>query len=150
MGTGMHWGVLRVAATLHLAAQQAPDPGPIAERIVSVGSIVGGDGPMWSPDGSRILFASSLGGPGVRSVPSGGGAPSRVTREISTQLVRLAPKGDALAFLSEKSGNPELWLWDMARGTERRLTNLGARINAMSWSPDGLSIAFSEIGRAHV
>jgi dipeptidyl aminopeptidase/acylaminoacyl peptidase len=60
-------------------------------------------------------------------------------------LVRLSPAGDRLAFLSDQGGNPEIWLWDLAAGTERRLTDLGARINALSWSPDGQAIAFSAL-----
>ena len=71
-------------------------------------------------------------------MPAGGGAPVRATRDLATGLVRLAPAGDRVAFLSDKSGNPELWLWDVASASERRLTDLGARINALSWSPGDL------------
>ncbi|MSR02942.1 MAG: S9 family peptidase [Gemmatimonadetes bacterium] len=117
----------------------------VAERVVSVGSLVAGEGPLWSPDGSRILYPSSLGGGAIWSVGVDGGAPVRVTREIATGLVRLAPRGDVLVYLSDKGGNPEIWLWNLAAGTDRRLTNLGARINALSWSPDGKTIAFSAL-----
>ncbi len=117
----------------------------VAERVTAVGSIVTGEGPMWSPDGARVLFASPLGGGAVWSVAAIGGTPVKVTREIATGLVRPAPAGDRLAYLSDKGGNPEIWLWDIATGTERQLTDLGARINAISWSPDGRSIAFSAL-----
>ena len=116
-----------------------------AERVVSVGSLVTGEGPMWSADGSRVLYPSSLGGAAVWSVGADGGAPIRITREIATGLVRLSPQGDALAYLSDKGGNPEIWLWNIATGADRQLTNLGARVNAMSWSPDGQTIAFSAL-----
>ena len=127
------------------ALSQAPDPRALAEKVVSISSIVGGEGPMWASDGTRIFFASTLGGGGIWSVSPDGGMPARVTGEIPTQLVRLSPDGRWLAYLSEKSGNPELWLWSVAENAERRLTNLGARINALSWSPDGMWIAFSAL-----
>lgn len=117
----------------------------VAERVISVGSLVTGEGPMWSPDGGHVLFPSSLGGGAIWSVGVDGGAPVRVTREIATGLVRLAPRGDVLTYLSDKGGNPEIWLWNLAAGTDRQLTNLGARINALSWSPDGKTIAFSAL-----
>ena len=117
----------------------------VAERVVSVGSLVTGEGPMWSPEGNRILYPSPLGGGAIWSVGVDGGAPARVTREIATGLVRLAPRGEAIAYLSDKGGNPEIWLWNVATGTDRQLTNLGARINALSWSPDGKTLAFSAL-----
>lgn len=116
-----------------------------AERVVSVGSVVAGEGPMWSADGARILYPSSLGGSAIWSVSPDGGTPVRLTREIATGLVRLAPKGDLLAYLSDKGGHPEIWIWNIATGTDRQLTNLGARINALSWAPDGRTIAFSAL-----
>jgi dipeptidyl aminopeptidase/acylaminoacyl peptidase len=124
---------------------QPESPKSVAERIVSVGSVVAGEGPIWSPDGTTIYFGSSLGGSALWSVPAGGGSPARVTRDIATGLVRLSPKGNYLAYLSDKGGNPEIWLWNLATGAERQLTDLGARINALSWSPDGQAIAFSAV-----
>ena len=52
------------------------------------------------------------------------------------------PRGDALAFVSERSGHPELWV--QSSGSEaRRLTKLGGpRISHVSWSPDGGRLAF--------
>jgi dipeptidyl aminopeptidase/acylaminoacyl peptidase len=115
----------------------------VAERLTSISSIVAGEGPIWSPDGARIFFGSPLGG--LWSVPAQGGAPTRVAREVPTGLLRLSPTGGQFAYLSERNGNPEIWLWDLAAGSERQLTNLGARINGLSWSPDGRSIAISAL-----
>ncbi|MCC7131678.1 MAG: S9 family peptidase [Gemmatimonadales bacterium] len=147
--------LLRIARSLGLAvvlplvvpmvAAQSPAAREVAERIVSVGSIVSGEGPIWSADGRSVYFASSQGGSALWSVPAAGGPAVRLTRDIATGLVRLSPAGDRLAFLSDKSGNPEIWLWDLAAGAERRLTDLGARINAFSWSPDGRTLAVSAL-----
>ncbi len=139
-------GAALVSSVLAIAASaQSPAAREVAERIVSVGSLVAGEGPIWSTDGRQVYFASSQGGSALWSVPAAGGPAVRMTRDIATSLVRLAPAGDRLAFLSDKSGNPEIWLWDLAAGTERRLTDLGARINAFSWSPDGRTLAVSAL-----
>src|SRR5262249_28033016 len=99
-------------------------PRVVAERGMGGRSMGGGEGPMWSPDGSRIFFASPLAAGGLASVPVEGGAPVRVTGPIAAQIARLAPRGDQLAFVSDKAGNPEIWLASIGDGTERQLTNL--------------------------
>ncbi len=134
-----------VATLLGVPAIGTAQPAAVADQIVSVSSLVTGEGPFWAPDGRRVLFASPLGGGALWGVPAEGGAPVRLTREIATQLVRLAPAGDRIAYLSDKSGNPEIWLAELGTGLERQLTTLGARINAMSFSPDGRTIAFSAL-----
>jgi dipeptidyl aminopeptidase/acylaminoacyl peptidase len=144
----------RVIATIgcwSIAGGLITRPGPVetpksvAERVMSIGSVVGGEGPMWSPDGSRILFTSTLAGSGLMSIPADGGMPSRVTGPLASQLVRPSPRGDQVAFVSDQGGNPEIWLWSIKDGLERPLTNLGARVNALSWSPDQQWIAFSAL-----
>ncbi|MBM4186748.1 MAG: S9 family peptidase [Gemmatimonadetes bacterium] len=125
-----------------LLAQESSLP-VLADRVTAVGSLLAGEGPIWAPDGQRIYFGSSLGG--IWSVPAGGGTATRVAREVATGLVRLSPSGGQFAYLSDKSGNPEIWLWTVADASERRLTDLGARINAFSWSPDGRTIALSAL-----
>jgi dipeptidyl aminopeptidase/acylaminoacyl peptidase len=133
------------AGSVSLLAAQPDSARVIAEQTVSISSRLSGEGPSWSRDGSRILFASSVGGPALWSVPPSGGEPVVVVRGLATGLFRISPAGDQVAYLSDQGGNPELWLRDLASGTERRLTNLGARINALSWSPDGSAIAFSAL-----
>jgi Tol biopolymer transport system component/DNA-binding winged helix-turn-helix (wHTH) protein len=53
-----------------------------------------------------------------------------------------APDGGRVAFVSERSGTPEIWLRD-ARGRTRQLTKLqGGAVRQISWSPDGRRLAF--------
>jgi dipeptidyl aminopeptidase/acylaminoacyl peptidase len=145
--------LLGAALSARASAQQAVEPAAaVADRLVSISSMVTGDGPFWSGDGSRVLYLSSRGGPSLWSVPARGGTAALVARGVSGQLVRLAPRGDQLAFLSEQGGHPEIWVQRIAplgarpaESPARRLTNLGARINALSWSPDGATIAFSAL-----
>ncbi|GAB4435348.1 MAG: hypothetical protein Kow00120_02140 [Anaerolineae bacterium] len=56
----------------------------------------------------------------------------------------LSPMGDLIAFVSERTGNPELFVMDANGGEPRQLTALGAaRLESPSWSPDGARIVFS-------
>ncbi len=53
-----------------------------------------------------------------------------------------APGGNRLAFVSERSGSPEIWIQSW-RGEAQRRTNLStSEIRNISWSPDGARLAF--------
>jgi Tol biopolymer transport system component/DNA-binding winged helix-turn-helix (wHTH) protein len=65
-----------------------------------------------------------------------------------------APATDRLAFVSERSGHPEIWI-KPARGEAHQLTSLsGPRAGQISWSPDGSRLAFlvdrEGAGRIHI
>lgn len=132
--------------------QERPEPpGVTADRVMSVRSVVGGEAPQWVPDGSGILFASTLGGEaGLWVVSPDGGFPRQLPVGIggvaflSTQQPHWSPTGDRVAYVSAKSGAAEIWVWSAADGRDRQLTALGARINSWSWSPDGQWIAFAD------
>jgi dipeptidyl aminopeptidase/acylaminoacyl peptidase len=54
-----------------------------------------------------------------------------------------SPDGEWIGYVSNKSGEPELWLWSTSNGASIQLTQLRGRVNAFSWSPDSRWIAFS-------
>lgn len=59
-----------------------------------------------------------------------------------------SPDGKSLAYLVEAPGASQLWLRDVATGSERLLTPAGARDTDATFSPDGAAIAVSRtIGR---
>ncbi|HEY5547063.1 MAG TPA: BamA/TamA family outer membrane protein [Gemmatimonadaceae bacterium] len=100
----------------------------------------------WSPDGKRLAFVSYSEGDneidivnvGSRDIerrikPNGVGA-------IST--VAWSPDGERLAFSGMTGGISDLYLFELASGMTRRLTNdLNADMQP-AWSPDGSTIAF--------
>ncbi len=47
-----------------------------------------------------------------------------------------------IAFVSERNGNPEIYVMDATGGSVRRLTRNNARDDSPVWSPDGRMIAF--------
>ena len=160
MGTlgliGIGWAFLALCVSPRVvsgqAAQESRAVVPLSEdRLLAIGSVVGGETPVWSPDGTRVLFVSALADGGLMTISSGGGFPVRVPVEfggsghfLASQQPNWSPDGEWVSYISDKSGSPELWLWSTRDGRERQLTQLGARlISAYSWSSDGGWIAFS-------
>ena len=60
---------------------------------------------------------------------------------------QLSPDGEWLALVSRRTGNPELWLTEVASGSARRLTHYnGALVRYPSWHPSGESLLFTAQG----
>lgn len=140
--------LISAASAAPVRAQPAPEPISL-DKLLEISSVVGGETPRWSPDGSRILFSSGLTG-GLMTVDAEGKFPVRVPVDpggaghfLARQEPRWSPDGEWISFISDKAGNPELWLFSLRTGEERRLTDLGGRINAYDWAPDGRAIALS-------
>ena len=131
-------------------AQESVRPLSI-DQLLEVGSVVGSETPRWAPDGSRILFRSGLAGGGLMTITPEGDFPRRVPvmmggagHFLASSSPRYSPGGEWISFISDRTGNPELWLWSTEDGSEHQVTSLGASgINSYTWSPDGRHIAFA-------
>lgn len=55
---------------------------------------------------------------------------------------RFSPDGSRLAFLSDASGEDQIWLADLFNGTTRQLTRLRDGVREPAWSPDGSRLSF--------
>lgn len=55
----------------------------------------------------------------------------------------LSPSGDRLAFISTRTGKPQIYVTWLDSGKTAKLTNLTSSPNGLSWSPNGESIAFT-------
>ena len=103
--------------------------------------------PSFSPDGSQIVFSSSMGGsPELYSSDTNGGHPKRLTfsNGASTSPVWNPKTGQTIAFVSDRSGVPKLYLMN-ADGTNTNVLEVpdkGYLIDP-SWSPNGQILAFS-------
>src|SRR5262245_19010099 len=102
-------------ATSPVWSQQPLTPRAVVDQVLTVRSVVW-ETPQWSPDGTQIMFKSSLGGGGLWSISPDGGFPTMLANEIGTggyfipnpQMPAWSPDGAWIAFVSDKSGSPEL------------------------------------------
>jgi len=106
----------------------------IARPVVGIGS------PALSPDGRQIVFRA-LNDLWIMTI---GGKPRRlVSGPYHKADPAWSPDGKTIAYSTDRGGKLDVWLHDIAGGTDRQLTNLpGFAGSACAWSPDGRSIAF--------
>jgi dipeptidyl aminopeptidase/acylaminoacyl peptidase len=108
--------------------------------------------PRLSPDGKQVAFvrtttdlAAGKRNADVWIVPADGSAPPRaLTRHEKTDNApRFSPDGRTLAFISTRSGAPQVYLLDLGGGEPRKLTDLAAGVqDPLVFSPDGKRLAF--------
>lgn len=80
--------------------------------------------PDFSPDGSRMVYSSYLGRQWQQLwvMPAAGGDAFPISYgDFDNTNVRWSPDGKALAFISNRNGNTEIWLQDAASGTQHQL-----------------------------
>jgi TolB protein len=80
--------------------------------------------PDFSPDGSRMVYSSYLGRQWHQLwlMPSNGGDAFPISYgDWDDTNVRWSPDGKRLAFISNRNGNPELWLQDAVGGKQVEL-----------------------------
>ncbi len=102
--------------------------------------------PALSPDGKRLLFAYAG---DLWNVSSRGGIAQRISShpaEESRPLV--CPEGTRLAFISRRSGTPQVWIQSInaqgrVTGTPRQVTHHTSGYQLESWYPDGQHLLVS-------
>lgn len=105
--------------------------------------------PAWSPDGKKIAFCSSMSGsPEIYVSNADGSGLQRLTFGPGASTTNIAPvwnpkTGNQIAFVSDRSGSPQIYTMNSDGTNLVRLLTAGGNADAPTWSPDGLSIAFT-------
>ena len=115
-------------------------------------------GPIWSPEGSRIVFASGRGGPpNLFWVPAdGSSAPQRLTTSTTVQVPSSwSPDGHQIAFNQQSKNGSDIWMLPveieggvLKAGLARPWLATDANEGWPAFSPDGgyLSYASNDTG----
>lgn len=132
-------------AAVALAPLSAQDAGrPSIDQLQSVIPTIGpNEAPVWSADGASLLYIGGGDG-GLWMVSANGGTPIRLAEALggATQL-RRSPDGRMVTYVKNALGGNDIFGWDLAAKSERRITTLSGHVRSYSWSPDGRSIALA-------
>ena len=101
--------------------------------------------PAFSPDGTRLAFASRRNGYWNLYLLTADGTVVQLTDEKAYDgAPTWSPDGQKIAFESMRGGNLDIWLLNLADGHTTNLTADSPRADGMpAWSPDGTQIAFT-------
>jgi Tol biopolymer transport system component len=104
--------------------------------------------PAWSPDGSRIAFATNRDGNYeiYMMKVDGSDLVNLTNRPANADYApNWSPDGSKIAFQSEQAGNRDIYVMDPDRTTDdvTRLTKKAVDDAWAAWSPDGKRIAFA-------
>ena len=54
-----------------------------------------------------------------------------------------APDGKRIAYVSDETGDEEAWLYELATGTRRRLTQQASQKSDLTWAPNSQKLAYT-------
>jgi Tol biopolymer transport system component len=95
-----------------------------------------------SPDGQTLVF-DLLGD--LYIMPATGGTATRLTRGLAHDMQpRFSPDGQRIVFVSDRSGDENVWLMPVGGGEPTQLSKgIGSRFMSPAWMPDGKYIVVS-------
>jgi len=98
---------------------------------------------VYDPSGTRLAIVASVDGVSEIFTATNGGGLKRLTKDRYIDVgPAWSPDGRQIAFVSDRTGAPQLYVMNADGSGVRRLTFDGAYNTSPSWSPDGEWIAF--------
>lgn len=99
-------------------------------------------GPVWSPDGTRIVFSSNVGGDfQIYVIDADGTGMTQITNAAQAFNPVWSPDGRQIAFTSNRDGNFDVFVMNAdGTGATTKLTSNAGDNSPASWSPDGKQI----------
>nr|HID13051.1 hypothetical protein [Anaerolineae bacterium] len=135
-GSRMAYAVQDAAGTWQITI--APTDGSTEPRVHAAGQ-----GPVWGPTGLLAWTGCEVGGACGIFVdnPDDDQPPTRLTASINDIGLNWAPNGEMLAYMSNVTGNWEIYLLSITGGVVV-LTDDPASDGLPAWAPDGSGLAF--------
>ena len=101
--------------------------------------------PVWSPDGSHIVFESDRAGNWDLYIIEVATRKdyALTTSSASDRFPNWSPDGNKIIFVSDREGETDLYTLNVSSGAVERLMNLPGNEMFPAWSPEGSEIGFS-------
>jgi TolB protein len=109
--------------------------------------------PAWSPDGSWLVYESYLEQSMeiiIRSALDPTTPPIQLTNDTFLDTSPTwSPRGRQIAFVSDRSGEPEIWIADLDNASSDQFVNVSQSAATLeshpAWSPDGSRLAWASM-----
>ncbi|MEP7028789.1 MAG: Tol-Pal system beta propeller repeat protein TolB [Candidatus Eisenbacteria bacterium] len=100
--------------------------------------------PAWTPSGQEVVFSALRGAAwNLYAVPLNGGAARQASHGGTLNIAPAVAPDGAIAYVSNKDGNSEIYVANADGGGPRRLTVNRGIDTSPAWSPTGQRIAFT-------